>query len=163
MLLIEPVVGIIEDKRSGGNAHKKKKEAWQKVIDGFIAIFGTTRTLAQLKEAWKRLKISAKKDWSRFDREKRGTGGGPPPKEPSAISIQLRDLIPREFMVLDNQFDDDAEDNIQDEGEFGRDMHVVGEDSNDNSLDLSGMESVPRAVPVDAETAFNKASPASAE
>ena len=75
----------------------------------------------------------------------------------------MRDLIPREFMVLDNQFDDDAEDNIRDEGEFGRDMHVVGEDSNDNSLDLSGLEGVPRAVPVDAETAFNKASPASAE
>ena len=88
MLLIEPVVGIIEDKRSDGNAHKKKKEAWQKVIGGFIAIFGT-RTLAQLKEAWKRLKISAKNDRSTFDREKRGTGGGPPPKEPSAISIQL--------------------------------------------------------------------------
>ena len=45
VLLIEPVVGIIEDKRSGGNAHKKKKEAWQKVIDGFIAIFGTTNEM----------------------------------------------------------------------------------------------------------------------
>ena len=54
----------------------------------------------------------AKKDWSRYDRERKKTGSVPPPHEPSAQSVRVREFIPRDFIVSPNPYDDDVDDNV---------------------------------------------------
>ena len=68
-----------------------------------------TRTTAQLKALWKRMKMQAKKDVSAHKKAQRQTGGGGKPESPTASTQTIVDLIPSEFEELHNPYDDDAD------------------------------------------------------
>ena len=106
--LVAEKVDILENKQNDANASRKKTAAWKEVYKKFIARF-PDRSLARLKEQWKRLKGVAKTEYSVFTRGQRGTGGGPPPLPPSELSSKIKDLLPREFTQLSNRYDDDAD------------------------------------------------------
>ena len=107
--LIKENASVIENKRTDAGINRKKNEAWNNVEQAFTVKHGTKRTQPQLKQQWKTLKIQAKKDISDFGVQKRKTGGGPPPKEPKAISLAICELLPGEFKQLNNPYDDDVE------------------------------------------------------
>ena len=106
---IRPRIGSIEDKICNQNNNKKKANAWENVHKEFCAKYGDVRTVSQIKEQWKALKIQAKKSYSNYKNELKATGGGPPPPEPKQFDQDIKDLIPNEFEELVNPFDDDAD------------------------------------------------------
>ena len=53
------------------------------------------------------MKVTAKKNFSRYNKQRTETGGGPPSSPPTDIDQEIYTLIPSEFKVFDNPFDDD--------------------------------------------------------
>ena len=59
---------------------EKKKKLWEQISAKFSSLPGTsTRTDPQLKKAWENLKARARKSVAKEKRERKQTGGGPPP------------------------------------------------------------------------------------
>ena len=103
-------INVIEDKKTDAAINRKKATAWENVFRSFSTKYGETRTNKQLKEQWKSMKITAKKKFSHYQKERVKTGGGPPPKSPSALDNEIHQLIPAEFKQLNNPYDDDSQD-----------------------------------------------------
>ncbi|XP_040068604.1 uncharacterized protein LOC115317348 [Ixodes scapularis] len=110
--LILPYVAVIEDKSNDHevNVQKKKKRAWQVIDSNFRAESATkVRDLDRIKEQWRRMKLTAKKNWRDYSKELSRTGGGAPPKEPSAVDTAIKDALPHEFVRDTSAYDDDVE------------------------------------------------------
>ena len=52
-----------------------------------------SRTVQEVKDKWKNLTSTAKKEFSDFGKEQRKTGGGPAPKKPSAATAKIIDIF----------------------------------------------------------------------
>ncbi|XP_046573127.1 uncharacterized protein LOC124281145 [Haliotis rubra] len=107
---IEDNISIIEDKRCDANALKNKSTAWGRIKVSFQGRFGINIDTDKLKQLWKRLKLTAKRELRNYEKELKKTGGGPPPKDVSNVSHRIISRIPREFEQLTNPYDDDADD-----------------------------------------------------
>ena len=95
---------IIESKECNKNNKIKKEEAWQWVWDNYKAKFGDgKRSLKNLKDVWKRMKLTAKAEYHVVNKPK--TGGGPPQPQPSAISAIIKQICSQEFIQMRNDFD----------------------------------------------------------
>ena len=68
---------------------------------------GTGRDVARLKEQWKGMKATAKKEVSDFERAQKKTGGGKAPTPPCGLSGLIKALLKHEFETFNNPFDDD--------------------------------------------------------
>ncbi|XP_063959730.1 uncharacterized protein LOC129260079 isoform X2 [Lytechinus pictus] len=89
-------------------ANEAKTAAWNEVEEQFCARFGRRWPLHKMKELWKRQRGYAKKEFSNFKAKLRQTGGGPPPSPLSASTILIKELLPGDFVQLQNPFDDDV-------------------------------------------------------
>ena len=70
-------VKVIESKRHDGRSNDARKQAWKNVVNAFNARTDEKREEKQLAQLWRDMKRNAKKDHSRFRRQRMGTGGGP--------------------------------------------------------------------------------------
>ena len=105
--LIRDRVKFIEDKRTDGETNRKKTAAWQEVHRSFTEMYGKVpRTLKQLKDQWKHMKISAKKNFSHCQK-KGAEAGEPPPRAPSELDTEVHLLLKAETKQLDDDEDED--------------------------------------------------------
>ena len=113
MDIIRDKIRLIESKRSDAETNRRKAAAWQEVHRSFTEIYGeATRTLKQLKEQWKTMKISAKRNFSLFLEEgvEASASGDPPPRAPSELDTEVHLLMTAETKEFDPWDDDDKED-----------------------------------------------------
>ena len=109
--LMEDYKQVIEDKRHDSSNNKKKAHAWEQLTQKFnMEASVTKRTSKQLTHLWRDLKGKAKKEQSRYNRARLGTGGGPPPTPVDEVSQTIMDMIPAEFQPVSGVQDDDAQD-----------------------------------------------------
>ena len=109
MELIEAEKEIIESKKNDGPSIKKE-QAWNKITCQFNSRNGVTeRTQKQLKDAWKNIKMKAKKEFAEQKKEYRKTGGGKVDDHLSDISQKVISLLPQQINSLHNPFDTDAQ------------------------------------------------------
>ncbi|XP_063970795.1 uncharacterized protein LOC135157799 isoform X3 [Lytechinus pictus] len=99
---------VICNKETHHRANEAKKDAWNAVHDQFTQRFGKKWTVAQMKELWKRQRITAKKEYGEYRRKTRQTGGGPPPSPLKATTILIKEILPYDFIQLHNPYDDDV-------------------------------------------------------
>ena len=71
----------------------------------------------QLAQLWRDIKRNAKKDHSRFRRQRMGTGGGPEPAPLESLTEEIRDMIPQVFQPIVGVVDDDEEMEIPESGD----------------------------------------------
>lgn len=71
-------------------------------------IVGKTRTDAEIKLAWKRMKLTAKANLSLHRREQFQTGSGQKPPSPSPEDLQIISIAPHDFIVNVSNYDSDA-------------------------------------------------------
>ena len=57
--------------------------------------------MKNLKDVWKRIKLTAKAEYHVVDKPK-AAGGPPPPPQPSAISAIIKQICPQEFIQMRN-------------------------------------------------------------
>ena len=105
--LISKRISVIEDKRIDVATSKKKEEEWDAVKKLFNAKYGPHEK-KKIKEQYQRLKLKAKAEWREFDKSRKLTGGGPPPKPPGPLSEMLMNLFPDEFSSVTNPYDEDS-------------------------------------------------------
>lgn len=78
---------------------RKKKESWDKICKMFNAHHSVNnRSLKQLKDLWKNLKMKAKQSKAQEKRERKKTGGGPPVIDQDPISDKVSAILPSEEM-----------------------------------------------------------------
>nr|XP_054775515.1 myb/SANT-like DNA-binding domain-containing protein 3 [Lytechinus pictus] len=99
---------MILSRKTDWKANTEKSQGWSDVTAKFHARFGEKWSTQQIKEQWKRMRIAAKKEYSKYNKEARRTGGGPPPPDPSHLTIIIKELCPYDFSQLYNIYDDDA-------------------------------------------------------
>lgn len=68
----------------------------------------THRSIAEIKQQWRTIKLDAKKRVSTYRRECKQTGGGTKPESPNPATEELVRLLPQEFEEGVNEFDSDA-------------------------------------------------------
>ena len=99
---------MVEDKRADGETNRKKGAAWEKVHKSFTEIYGEVdRTPKQIRQQWKNMKLSARRNFSLFQEGVEAWGSGePPPRAPSELDTEVHLLIKET-----KQFNDDDDGN----------------------------------------------------
>ncbi|KAJ4425478.1 hypothetical protein ANN_28094, partial [Periplaneta americana] len=105
--IIRDDLNIIECKVTDTNTNKAKSRVWQKVHNRFTELNVRDRTLTELKQQWRCMKLDAKKSVSMYRQAIHQTGGGPKPPSPSNDVAEVMEMIPLEFEVDENEFDSD--------------------------------------------------------
>ncbi|XP_071956844.1 myb/SANT-like DNA-binding domain-containing protein 3 [Antedon mediterranea] len=109
--LVEKYKGTLECKENNFRMIEKKNEGWRAVEQEFndtVAGLSEHRSAAQLRKCWANIKAKAKKEVAVANRQKKATGGGPPPAEPSEEAMKIAEIIPQQFHSLGNIFDSDG-------------------------------------------------------
>ena len=76
-----------------GLTNKLKKEAWEEITKQVNAVGRANRSMQKVKDKWKNLHSTAKKEYHSYRWESKKTGGGPQPKPPSQPSKQIIELL----------------------------------------------------------------------
>ncbi|XP_066924425.1 myb/SANT-like DNA-binding domain-containing protein 4 [Clytia hemisphaerica] len=84
---------ILEGKFSNALTQQNKNESWQKIASNVNAVGVTPRTIASIQNKFKNIKSEAKLAYNKFKGHQNGTGGGPPPKEPSSSDQRIMSLF----------------------------------------------------------------------
>ena len=108
-------LAVLESKKTDSYTNKKKVQVWQEIANKFNSHSNCQRTVTQLKGVWKRMKIRAKKDVSAHQKARKVTGGGAEVPPVDVSSQVIAEMLPGDFKVPENPYDDDADE--QDEGE----------------------------------------------
>ena len=86
-------LNTIQSKLTNNVTNKKKNEIWEEITKDVNAVGKANRTVQEVKDKWKNLHSTAKKELSVFRKESKKTGGGPPPKQPSQSSEQIIEIF----------------------------------------------------------------------
>ena len=89
---VEKNLAIIQSKLTNNVTNKNKKEVWEDITRAVNAVGLSSRTVTEVKDKWKNLHSTAKKEFSSFRRERRMTGGGPAPKPSSVASEKIIEI-----------------------------------------------------------------------
>ena len=81
--------GILQSKFTDNVTNKTKTETWKAITEKLNAIGVASRTIYKLKQKWKGLFSTAKKEFSQQKKVQRKMGGGPAPGEPSKTSKMI--------------------------------------------------------------------------
>ena len=91
---VRKILDIIQSKLTNNVTNKKKKnQILEEITKDVNAVGKASRTVQEVKDKWKNLHSTAKKEFSTFKKESKKTGDGPPPKQPSQSSEQIIEIF----------------------------------------------------------------------
>ena len=83
---IEENIDIIQSKLTNSITNKRKQGIWASITAEVNAIGVAECSVQDIKDKWKNMSSLAKKEYSFNIKSSKATGGGPPPKQPSAAT-----------------------------------------------------------------------------
>ncbi|CAH3173331.1 unnamed protein product [Porites lobata] len=86
-------IDVIQSKLTNNITNKKKSQVWEEITKEVNAVGRANRSVQEIKDKWKNLHSTAKKEFSNYKKEYKKTGGGPPPKPPSQSSEQIIEIF----------------------------------------------------------------------
>ena len=84
---------VLESKFTNTTTNKLKQSVWEEMTIAVNAVGTAHRSVAKVKEKCTNLQSTAKNELSKFRKEQRKTGGGPPPKTPSPSTDKILELL----------------------------------------------------------------------
>ena len=84
---------VLKSKFTNTNTNKMKQNVWEEMTVAVNAVGTAHRSVSEVKEKWTNLQRTAKNELSKFRKEQRKTGGGPPPKLPSKGTDKILELL----------------------------------------------------------------------
>ncbi|XP_046971886.1 uncharacterized protein LOC124538748 isoform X2 [Vanessa cardui] len=99
---------IIENRCTKASSNNKKTQEWRDITKRLNELTGKCRSDADVKLAWKRMKLAAKANLSTHWKDLAKTGGGNKPKSPSQEDLATMNIVPCDFILEYNNFDSDA-------------------------------------------------------
>lgn len=97
---------IVDSKEISTKGIKEKLEAW-KTIEKEMSALGYDIPLQRLKEQWNRIKTQARTSLSEFTKQRKATGGGECPKQPSEFDFIVADMTLMDIEKDECLFDSD--------------------------------------------------------
>ena len=91
--LVEENIDVIQSKFTNSVTNKRKKEIWAKIADQVTAIGVANRSVQDVKDKWKNLQSTAKKEFVLQRRSFGQTGGGPPCKKSKEATEKIMRLF----------------------------------------------------------------------
>ena len=82
-------VQILQSKLTNSVTNQKKKNVWTEITAAVNAVGVEKRTVVDVREKWKNLRSSAKKEFTNYRKESKRTGGGPAPKQISVATSKV--------------------------------------------------------------------------
>ena len=89
----EKHLNIIKSKFSNVITNRKKNEVWESIRQKVNALGVCVRTVQEVKDKWRGMVSSAKKEHSKIGKEKKMTGGGRKPGSPNPSTQKIIDLF----------------------------------------------------------------------
>ena len=93
MEMVEQNLATLQSKLTNSVTNQKKKAIWQKITDAVNAVGVDKRDVKEVREKWKSLHSTAKREFGTYKREANKTGGGPQPKPVSSATEKLIELF----------------------------------------------------------------------
>ena len=89
----EENIEILQSKFTNNVTNAKKNKVWEEIAAAVNAVGVTLRTTQEVKDKWKNLQCTAKKEFSGFKKEQKKTGGGPAPSNPSEATLKIIEMF----------------------------------------------------------------------
>ena len=89
----EESIEILQSKFTKSVTNAKKNKVWEEFAAAVNAVGVTLRTTQEVKDKWKNLQCTAKKEFSGFKKEQKKTGGGPAPSNPSEATLKIIEMF----------------------------------------------------------------------
>ena len=89
----EENIEILQSKFTNSVTNAKKNKVWEEIAAAVNAVGVTLRTTQEVKDKWKNLQCTAKKEFSGFKKEQKKTGGGPAPSNPSEATLKIIEMF----------------------------------------------------------------------
>ncbi|XP_068712952.1 t-SNARE domain-containing protein 1-like [Montipora foliosa] len=86
-------IDVIQSKLTNNITNKRKSQVWDEITKEVNAVGRANRSIQEIKDKWKNLHSTAKKEFSNYKKEYKKTGGGPSPKPPSQSSEQIIEIF----------------------------------------------------------------------
>ena len=86
---VEANKGILQSKFTDNVTNNTKTETWKAITEKVNPVGVAKRTIYEVRQKWKGLFSTAKKEFSQQKKAQRKTGGGPAPGEPSETSKMI--------------------------------------------------------------------------
>ena len=86
-------INIIQSKLTNSITNKRKQGIWASITAEVNANGVAERSVQDIKDKWKNMSSLAKKEYSFNTKSSKATGGGPPPKQPSAATERIIKLF----------------------------------------------------------------------
>ena len=86
---VQENLDVLQSKLTNAITNQRKNKIWDNINNEINAIGVANRTASEIKEKCKNLTSFAKKTFANVNRQMRKTGGGPPPKEPTAVQERI--------------------------------------------------------------------------
>ena len=80
---------VLQSKYTTTVTNARKNKIWEEIADAVNAVGVTARSTQELRDKWKNLQSTAKREFSSFKCEHKKTGGGPAPPNPSEASVKI--------------------------------------------------------------------------
>ena len=90
---LEENQAALKSKFTNTNTNKMKQSVWEEMTIAINAEGTAHRSVSEVKEKWINLQRTARNKLSKFRKEQRKTGGGPPPKMPSKGTEKILELL----------------------------------------------------------------------
>ena len=84
---------ILQSKFTNSITNAKKNKVWEEIAAAVNAVGVTLRTTQEVKDKWKNLQSTAKKEFSGFKKEQKKTGGGPAPSNPNEATLKIIEMF----------------------------------------------------------------------
>ena len=84
---------ILQSNFTNSITNAKKNKIWEEIASAVNSVGVTARTTQEVREKWRNLQCTAKKEFSLVKAEQRKTGGGPAPQNPSQASLKIMNLF----------------------------------------------------------------------
>ena len=90
---VEENVDLVRSKFYYNVTNANNNAAWLEITEAVTAVGVAYRTVQEVRDKWKSLASTAKKEFSDFGKEQRKTGGGPAPKKPSNATAKIVEIF----------------------------------------------------------------------
>ena len=90
---VEENLAVLSSEFTNSVTNLKEKQVWWEITAAVNSVEVDKSTETEVREKWKNLHSAAKREFTKFRKESKKTGGGPAPKEISATTSKVIELF----------------------------------------------------------------------
>ena len=90
---VEESMFVLQSKFTNTITNQRKNEVWKEIAAAINAVGVESRLVQEVKDKWKNLQSTAKREFAGFRKESCKTGGGPAPRMPTFATLKIIEMF----------------------------------------------------------------------